>query len=389
MLQHFIIISLALAAIGVATLRALLSTPPRAPLPSELTYADLDSTKDTARTSPSPSDPETKPRRRKMTKSSESMSDAQSSPGTSITSSNDWTRKPLPDIGKHSAEVTLSVVVPSYNEEKRLPNTLLHMHRFLESRVQSSKLSVKKSSNGSVNHVRRDDADRTSDVVPIHSFEILVVDDGSKDGTSNCALDVAMKIDSRNIRVLTLEKNRGKGGAVIQGILHSRGEYVIFADADDAARFEDVDLLLAAARKSSDKHGRAVCVGSRAHLVTTEAVVKRSFLRNFLMYGFHTYLHLMGISNIADTQCGFKLFTRPAACEIFPGMHVEGWIFDIEILLLADMMRIPVKEIAISWHEVPGSKMSLGRDSIKMAIDLLVIRMNYLLGFWQVPTRLQ
>lgn len=128
-----------------------------------------------------------------------------------------------------------------------------------------------------------------------------------------------------------------------------------------------------------------VAIGSRSHLVETEAVVKRSALRNFLMYAFHAFVYLLsspGVRGIKDTQCGFKMFSRSAARKIFPFMHVEGWIFDIEVLHLASSKGLLVEEVAINWQEVEGSKMNLMTDSIKMAIDLFVIRFNYATGRW-------
>ncbi|RKP11350.1 hypothetical protein BJ684DRAFT_13038, partial [Piptocephalis cylindrospora] len=130
-------------------------------------------------------------------------------------------------------------------------------------------------------------------------------------------------------------------------------------------------------------HG--VAVGSRSHLVQTDAVVKRSMLRNFLMHSFHRFLYLLGVRSIQDTQCGFKLFSRPAAQLLFPSAHVEGWIFDVELLLIAEMSRMAVIEIPVTWHEVGGSKVNLVNDSIQMALDLLILRLNYWLHIWSLP----
>ena len=110
-------------------------------------------------------------------------------------------------------------------------------------------------------------------------------------------------------------------------------------------------------------------------------------LRNFLMVSFHNVLYLFGISSIADTQCGFKAFTRNAAANIFSNMHVTGWIFDIEVLLLAQYLKFPIVEIPIEWHEVDGNKMLLARDSFLMLKDLILIRINYLLGLWKCKVR--
>jgi dolichyl-phosphate beta-glucosyltransferase len=141
------------------------------------------------------------------------------------------------------------------------------------------------------------------------------------------------------------------------------------------------ERILEAEAKGQD----CIAIGSRAHLVSTEAVVKRSAIRNFLMYAFHTFVFLLsspGVRGIKDTQCGFKMFSRSTARKIFPFMHVEGWIFDIEVLHLASSKRIRIDEVAINWQEVEGSKMNLITDSLKMAVDLFVIRFNYATGRW-------
>ena len=112
--------------------------------------------------------------------------------------------------------------------------------------------------------------------------------------------------------------------------------------------------------------------------------LQRSFIRNFLMYGLHTVLRIVGVGHIRDTQCGFKLFTRAAAQQIFPNQHLTTWIFDVELLLLAKQLGIPVEEVPIEWHEVPGSKLNVMKDSLHMLRDLLVLRANMLLGRWKI-----
>ena len=100
------------------------------------------------------------------------------------------------------------------------------------------------------------------------------------------------------------------------------------------------------------------------------------------MYGLHTVLRIVGVGHIRDTQCGFKLFSRAAARALFPRLHLGTWIFDVELLLRAKTLRIPVAEVPVTWHEVAGSKLNVVRDSLQMLRDLLVLRMNLLLGRW-------
>ncbi|KAH3669291.1 hypothetical protein OGAPHI_001412 [Ogataea philodendri] len=218
-------------------------------------------------------------------------------------------------------------------------------------------------------------------------YEILVVDDGSKDDTAVYALELAAELElaPHVLRVVEFVKNRGKGGAVTHGIQFVRGKYAIFADADGASKFSDLDKLMQSIQKLDKREPDtipAVAIGSRSHMVNTDAVVKRSFIRNFLMYALHTLVYVFGIRTIKDTQCGFKLFNKAAIAKIFPRMHTEGWIFDVEILILAINQGIPVDEVAISWHEVDGSKMVLARDSITMAVDLVVTRLAYIMGIY-------
>ncbi|KAF9928301.1 dolichyl-phosphate beta-glucosyltransferase [Linnemannia zychae] len=264
--------------------------------------------------------------------------------------------KPLSRTDQGSATKTLSVVIPAYNESERLPI-------MMEEALDYMKNKEKKD--------------------PSFTYEILIVDDGSHDSTIRVTLEMAQRENIKDIRVLSLENNRGKGGAVIQGMQYTRGEYILMVDADGATRFSDLDILHAKI-KTAEHNGSGIAVGSRAHMVETDAVVKRSFIRNFLMYSFHKVVYILGCRGIEDTQCGFKLFTRKAAQAIFPNMHVEGWVFDIEVLMIAQQLQIPIVEVPVTWQEIDGSKVSLMKDSILMALDLLIIRMNYISGIWKI-----
>lgn len=264
----------------------------------------------------------------------------------------------LLSIEDSPAEVEISVVVPCYNEEARLHLLMSAAAPFLKQKFG-------------------------------RSWEILIVDDGSKDNTRGVAFEWAENLEIRpNFRFCKLNANRGKGGAVTHGIKCSRGKMILFADADNASDFRCLENLYTSILGIIDqKHDAAIAIGSRAHLTNSQQVIKRSAVRNFLMRCFHLLVYWFGIRDIRDTQCGFKLFTRSAAKHIFPYMHTEGWIFDVETLVLANRKKIPVVEIPISWHEVTGSKIDLARDSIKMAIDLVVIRFAYLFGIYRDSTR--
>jgi dolichyl-phosphate beta-glucosyltransferase len=257
----------------------------------------------------------------------------------------------IEDLGSKDPKLDLSLIIPCYNETSRLATMLEESVPILSKHFTQSK------------------------------YEIILVDDGSKDGTAEFAIDWAAQNDLAPsvLKVCKLVKNRGKGGAIAHGMKFIQGNYALFADADGASKFQDFFKLYDSIKGL--KHG--IAIGSRAHMVNTEAVVKRSFIRNFLMYGLHTLVYIFGIKTIKDTQCGFKLFTRSTVKEIFPYMHTERWIFDVEILIIAIRKKIPIKEIAISWHEVQGSKIDLAKDSIQMAVDLIIMRFAYFFAIYR------
>jgi dolichyl-phosphate beta-glucosyltransferase len=145
------------------------------------------------------------------------------------------------------------------------------------------------------------------------------------------------------VRLLNLYKNNGKGGAVRKGMVRARGQYLLFADADGATREFEIKPVLQQL-KDVEKHGLGMAIGSRAHLEEAgDSKAKRTVLRRFLMWGFHTLINvLIGSSHIKDTQCGFKMFTRPAAKLIFPVQHIDRWAFDVELIYLAAHHSIPI-----------------------------------------------
>lgn len=309
-------------------------------------------------------------------------------------------------------EVYMSVVIPAYNEEERLELMLEEAVAFLDAEYGRVPRKEKGKANGQAEKTRGGG---------MGGYEILIVNDGSKDGTVDIALAFSKKHNLHDIlRICTLQHNRGKGGAVTHGFRHVRGAYAIFADADGASKFEDLAKLVEGCEAVADESNRSIAVGSRAHLVGSEAVVKvcpttprrgdiyyadladqRSALRNALMHSFHLLLWLLtppATSRIRDTQCGFKLFSRASLPYIIPYMHAEGWIFDVEMLMLAESAvlsrpqgttigtanpGIRIAEVPIRWKEVGGSKLNVVWDSLGMAWGLGILRLSWMMGVYR------
>ncbi|XP_063823151.1 dolichyl-phosphate beta-glucosyltransferase [Ostrinia nubilalis] len=275
------------------------------------------------------------------------------------------TKVKFPSI-EEPQSVNLSVVVPAYNEEERLPPMLDEALEFLEKRLTE---------------------------YPSYKYEIIVVSDGSKDKTVQVAGNYALKYGSDNVRCLELVKNRGKGGAVRLGIESSRGSLILFADADGASKFEDLKKLEVAVQGTLKydvitqpeeiSKAHSIVIGSRAHL-EEESLATRSVFRNILMYGFHFLVWLFTVKGINDTQCGFKLFTRKSAQTCFKSLHVNRWAFDVELLYIAQQLNIPITEIPVRWTEIEGSKVTPVLSWIQMGCDLGLIWLKYTIGAWKI-----
>ncbi len=257
----------------------------------------------------------------------------------------------------------LSVIVPAYNEQARLPEMMQSTLSHLAERQKHD---------------------------PNFTFEIILVDDGSRDRTAEVMLDYTRSHGTDVVRVLKLAPNQGKGGAVQQGMLHARGQYLLMVDADGATQFSDLDRLerdiksIETAGTGSGGSGDGIAVGSRSHL-QKNAVATRKWYRNVLMYGFHFAVAFVGgVRNVRDTQCGFKLFTRRTAQLVFASQRIRRWCFDVELLYVAQSQGVPIIECDVNWAEIPGSKLALLDSSLKMARDLIVIRLCYVFGVWKI-----
>lgn len=226
--------------------------------------------------------------------------------------------------------------------------------------------------------------DKRKEQNPSFTYELIVVDDGSRDNTSKVVIDFIRQNQLQNVVFLIkFPKNKGKGFAVKQGVLKSRGIYILMADADNATEISDLEKLENKLREIESNNGHGMSVGSRAHMaqgVTRE----RKWYRNLLMHGWHFLVkHVAGVSHIEDTQCGFKLFTRETAKLLFLNLKIDRWSFDIDLFRIASKLNIPVVEVPVNWREIEGSKMNL-RGIINMGMDLLLLRLYYLFNLWTV-----
>jgi dolichyl-phosphate beta-glucosyltransferase len=250
-------------------------------------------------------------------------------------------------------DVDLSFVVPAYNEEKRLPVMMKDTMPYLLQKVKEGKLFKK--------------------------IELIIVNDGSKDGTEAMIKKYTEdSTDQINIRGVSLIQNQGKGAAVKYGCLFARGEYIIFADADGATDIKSLDSVFDACKKNA-KNGLSCSIGSRYE---EGSDADRTAIRRFLSWGMNTLVQFILKNEIKDTQCGFKMFTRPAAKLIFPTQHLERWAFDIEVLFLCGAKRIPIVEIPVKWEEIDGSKLNIFDATLQMTRDMFLIKLLYSLRAW-------
>jgi dolichyl-phosphate beta-glucosyltransferase len=243
----------------------------------------------------------------------------------------------------------LSVVIPAYNEELRLPSTFEAMHKFLaESGL---------------------------------NFEIIVVNDGSKDGTVRVVQDLARH--NEEVRLLSYEVNKGKGYAVKTGVLSAKGNLILIDDADGSSPIEEFMRL-----KVAIDNGADIAIGSRAKPNLerrVEALVYRKYIGNI----FNKIVQSLLLPGIHDTQCGLKLFKQHVAKDLFSLSLIEGYAFDVEILYLAKLRCYVVEEVAINWTNVAGSKVNVMRDSIIMLVETLKITMNGFLGRYKSPVEIK
>jgi dolichyl-phosphate beta-glucosyltransferase len=233
-----------------------------------------------------------------------------------------------------SSEIRLSIVIPAFNEEGRLPATLARIAAYVAGRPE---------------------------LVPA---EVIVVDDGSADGTASVAGRVPVPV-GLSFRTVRLGRNRGKGAAVKAGLEASTGAWVLISDADLATPIEELGTLMASSA--------AVVVGSRG--VKRELIVRRQPLpRETLGRLFNVGLHVLGLTALRDTQCGFKLLEGRLARRLAAELRLDGFAFDVELLARARRHGATIAEVPVRWYHVESSRVRPLRHGVQMLRDALRIR---------------
>jgi dolichyl-phosphate beta-glucosyltransferase len=247
-----------------------------------------------------------------------------------------------PTPGDPEGDCLLSVVIPAFNEAQRIEGTMERVLAYFQDIGEEC--------------------------------EIIVVIDGGTDETPQILERIAS--GRTDITVLTNDRNRGKGYSVRRGILHARGQFVLFSDADLSTPIEEATRLLAELEE-----GYAVAIGSRA-LEESDIEVAQPWWRRSMGRMFNHVVRGLGLSRFRDTQCGFKAFTRAAARDIFSRARLDGFAFDVEALCIAIDQGYPISELPVKWRNSPESRVRPVRDSMAMFLDLVRIRARLLWERW-------
>jgi dolichyl-phosphate beta-glucosyltransferase len=232
------------------------------------------------------------------------------------------------------SELHLSVVVPAYDEEERLPRTLARLYEYYEAQP--------------------------------YDYDVAVVSDGSKDGTAKVVEDFAAQ--HPKFKLIEYKPNRGKGYAVRKGMLAAPGDLILFCDADLATPQEETEKLL-----EHMKAGAQVAIGSRP-MAESKLERHQPWHREMLGRAFNFAVRLLAIRKINDTQCGFKIFTRDVCQDVFSRCKLDGFSFDFEALMIARDLGYRIDEVPIRWSHQDGSKVVLMRDGPRMLGDLVRLR---------------
>ncbi|HTV04306.1 MAG TPA: dolichyl-phosphate beta-glucosyltransferase [Acidobacteriaceae bacterium] len=235
-----------------------------------------------------------------------------------------------------------SIVIPAYNERARIGATLAEVIRCVSEKRWNA--------------------------------EIIVVDDGSSDETAGIVKAIAEK--HPYVHLLSNGKNRGKGYSVRNGMLHAQGEISLFTDADLSSPIQEAERLFAAIREGAD-----VAIGSR-WLERSRQTIQQPLYRRFFGRCFNLVTRMIMRLPFADTQCGFKAFTRQAAQTVFQLQKIERWGFDPEILFIALKRGMVIREVPVSWGHDERTRISYLRDGMQMLKELVYVRWNAMTGVY-------
>ena len=247
---------------------------------------------------------------------------------------------PTGPAGRDAGRLDLTVVIPAYNEATRIAAPLRRLGDYLRARYPNS--------------------------------EIVLADDGSKDDTAAVVERLGAEL-GLTVRVLPNPTNRGKGNAVRRGMLAARGALVLMTDADLSTPIEELERLEAAIRAGAD-----VAIGSRkmagATIETRQPPLREAMGRVF------TFLTRLAVVDVSDVTCGFKLFTRDAAHDVFAQVTLDDWSFDAEALFVTRHLGYELVEVPVRWKDAAGTKVRRGRDAVQSAVGLVRIVANRLRG---------
>jgi dolichyl-phosphate beta-glucosyltransferase len=229
----------------------------------------------------------------------------------------------------------MSIVIPAFNEEKRIKGSLAESCAYM--------------------------SDSGMD------YEIIIVDDGSSDGTSRIV--ESMATDFPQVRLVRYKKNRGKGYALRTGVLVTKGDFVLVMDADLSTPMEELGKLMPYLADG----GFEIAIGSRA-LALSDIIRKQPWWRRGMGNMFNKIVRTLVIGGFSDTQCGFKLFAGDVARNLFGEAKIDRFAYDVEILARARKTGCRIKEVPIRWINSPESKVDPLKDSLQMLGDLVRIR---------------
>jgi dolichyl-phosphate beta-glucosyltransferase len=247
-------------------------------------------------------------------------------------------------IAEKDKKVFLSIVIPAYNEEKRITSTIERIIEYVHERALAS--------------------------------EIIVVDDGSTDKTDQVVEEISQK-NQFPIKILKNEQNMGKGFTVKKGALAALGEYILFSDSDMSTPIEEFDKMLPLLTNDCD-----VTIGSRA-MKNSDIQIRQVWYREGMGKIFNFFVQLLVFQGIKDTQCGFKAFRHDPAKRIFSKVTVNRFGFDVEVLFLAKMLKLKIGEVPIKWLNSPASRVRCVTDSLNMFSSLVQIRLNKIKGLYK------